>query len=54
MVLSTGSEAAGDMNKSALHMAATMTATVLQQPNRDNKVPDINVEDHSTEHSHQV
>ena len=53
MVLSSGSEAAGDITKSALDMAATMTATatmtgtVLQQPSSDVKVPDINVEDHS-------
>jgi len=53
LVLSPGSEAAGDISKSALAMAATMTATatmtaaILHQPSSDIKVPDINVEDQS-------
>ena len=55
MVLCSASEAAGDINKTALHMAATMTATataamtgaVQQQPSGDIRVPEIKVQDNS-------
>ena len=46
MVLSSGSdEAAGDINRSVVDVAATMTETVLQHPSVDIKVPDIHVQD---------
>ena len=53
MVLCSVSEAPGDINKTALHMAATMTATatmtgaVQQQPSGDIRVPEIKVQDNS-------
>ena len=53
MVLCSGSDAPGDLNKSALHMAATMTATVTmtaavqKQPRGDIRVPEIKVEENS-------
>ena len=48
LVSPTGNEIIGDVNKSALEMAATMTATMAASvTNPDSNVPEINVQDHS-------